>query len=183
MLLFQWCRGSGIIICSSFWREHFGLSHNPLKLTWQNPAFFVGFISHPLEGLCLINTSKVFATHHLLINVKSLMWSTNVPSCGMSIWSKVHATTECGWVNVVLGEDGACRVLSIPHQCELFPVLPGRDLERYLHQLSPVATLHPMLFPCSAENTAQQLQSERLLQHPYQPLHPSRAFLVSRLAN
>lgn len=82
--------------------------------------------------------------------------------------------------------NGARRVLSIPHEYELFPVLPGRDLKRYLHQLSPVATLHPRLFPCSAEilPTTQQLQSERLLgQHPYQPLDPSRAFLVARLAN
>lgn len=104
LFFFQQCRGSGTIICSSFWKEHSGLSHNPLKLTWQDSASSVGFIFYPLEGLCLIKTSKVFATHHLLINVKSLMWSTNVPFCGTSRWSKVQATTKCGWVSVVLGE-------------------------------------------------------------------------------
>lgn len=75
------------------------------------------------------------------------------------------ATTECRGVNVALGEDCPCRVLSILHKCQLLLVyLPEIHLKEYLHQLSSVATLQPRLLPCSVEilHTA-QLRSELLL--------------------
>ena len=114
----------------------------PLKFYWYSkPWIFIGFISHPLEHMCLTKASSVLGTScpSGQTRIMLVMWcSVGCPDVQIS---SDCITTEGRRANVGLGQNGKGIFLFFQFECKQFLIFfSDRVREEHLHFIKSMAT-------------------------------------------